>query len=95
MLVSHPVDDSEWPSELLQLRDRFAEKYDAQIAELKIEHENEIVELKEEHLKKLNNTLERVRRRSLKDEESSWAQETDVIKERYLDFNLFNAQMLF
>ncbi|XP_076270535.1 uncharacterized protein LOC143202700 isoform X3 [Rhynchophorus ferrugineus] len=79
-LVSNSTEEEEWPSELLQLRDKFVEKYETEIENLKIEHENEIVKLKEEHLKILNGALERARRRSLRDEEGK--SETDLIRER-------------
>lgn len=82
MLVSNPINEDEWPSELIQLRDRFTEKYETQLSEIKLQHEKEIAELKEEHLKKLNSALERARKRSSKDNESLDTTELEIIKER-------------
>lgn len=64
--------------ELLQLRDRFANKYEKLIEDLNRNHEDEINKLKEEHLKLLNNSLGRAKRKS---EEKL---DVDIIKERDL-----------
>lgn len=84
MLISSPlIDDAQWPPELLQIKNKFAEKYDAEIADIKKKHEEEIAELKENHLRNLNGALDRARRRSLKDDEkNSGENEADVLKER-------------
>ncbi|XP_030751546.1 interaptin-like [Sitophilus oryzae] len=82
-LVSNAADEEEWPSELLQLRDRFVEKYELEIRILKEEHQKEIASLKEEHLKLLNGAIERARRRSLKDEDTISKSDTALLKERY------------
>lgn len=81
-LASSEADDEEWPSELLQLRDRFTDKYEMDIRNLKEEHEAEVVKLKEEHLKILNGALERARRRSLRDGDSLSKGEIELLKER-------------
>lgn len=74
--------DSEWPAELLQIRNRFTERYDHQIEEMKNQHAREIVQLKEEHFKVLNGALERARRRSLKDGDSFTDKDLEIIKDR-------------
>lgn len=92
MLVSNPhVDDAHLPSELVQLRNKFAQKYDAEMADLKKQHEQEISVLKEDHLRKLNNAVDRARRRSIKESENAslepeqqQQQEEDAVKERYI-----------
>ncbi|CAH0564692.1 unnamed protein product [Brassicogethes aeneus] len=81
-LVADESDDDEWPSELLQLRDRFADKYERQILETRLRHEEEMAALKEEHLKALNGALERARRRSLRDSDSLNKGEMELLKER-------------
>ncbi|XP_030754420.1 A-kinase anchor protein 9-like isoform X3 [Sitophilus oryzae] len=81
-LVSNAADEEEWPSELLQLRDRFVEKYESEIRILKEEHQKEIANLKGEHLKLLNGAIERARRRSLKDDDSISKSDTALLKER-------------
>ncbi|RZC43306.1 myosin-9-like, partial [Asbolus verrucosus] len=74
--------DEDWPEELLQLKARFAEKYQQEIAQLKDEHQDEIARLKEEHMKNLNGALERARRRSLRDADSLSKGEIELLKER-------------
>ncbi|KAJ8933982.1 hypothetical protein NQ314_013662 [Rhamnusium bicolor] len=63
-LAANEADDEEWPSELLQLRDRFTDKYENKIQQLEDGHQKEIEKLKEEHMKILNGALERARRRN-------------------------------
>ncbi|XP_050311521.1 centrosomal protein of 290 kDa-like isoform X2 [Anthonomus grandis grandis] len=82
-LASSETDiDEDWPSELLQLRDKFADKYKKEIEELQEKHNNELTKLKDEHLKILNGALERARRRSLKDGDSLSKSEIEILKER-------------
>lgn len=71
-----------WPSDLVQLRDRFAEKYEEEIRQLKDEHKTEVERLKEEHLRILNGALERARRRSLREGDSIGKSEMDILRER-------------
>lgn len=71
--------DEEWPSELLQLRDRFTEKYEQQIEGLKKQHHDEIEKMREEHLRVLNSALERAKRRSLRDSDKT---EIEILRER-------------
>lgn len=82
MLVENTAEDAVWPSELLQLRNRFTERYEKQIADLEEQHQEEITNLKEEHRKILNGALERARRRSLRDNDSLSQTDMDIIKER-------------
>lgn len=77
--MANESDEEEWPSELLQLRDRFTEKYEQEIQTLKKEHHDEIEKLKEEHLRVLNSALERARRRSLRDIDKT---EIEILRER-------------
>lgn len=79
-LVANESDEEEWPSELLQLRDRFTEKYEREIKKLKKQHHEETEKLKDEHLRVLNNALERARRRSLRDSDKT---EIEILRERY------------
>lgn len=79
MLVANTAEDAEWPEELLQLRDRFTEKYEMQIANIRQRHLEEISLLKEEHLKNLN----RARRRSSKDFESLNVTDENTLRERW------------
>lgn len=65
---------------MLKLRDRFAERYELQIAEMVEKHQEEVARLKEEHLKILNGALERARRRSLREDSLT---DADIIKDRY------------
>ncbi|XP_023019917.2 pericentrin-like protein isoform X8 [Leptinotarsa decemlineata] len=81
-LATSENDDEEWPSELLRLRDKFSHKYEAQMDNLKKEHQDEIETLKEEHLKALNGALERARRRSLRDTDSLSKGELEMLRER-------------
>ncbi|XP_049819038.1 centromere-associated protein E-like isoform X3 [Aethina tumida] len=81
-LVANEAEDEAWPSELLQLRDRFTDKYERQISQLRDEHESEVAKLKEEHLKQLNSALERARRRSLRDSDNLNKGELELLKER-------------
>lgn len=78
--MANESDEEDWPSELLQLRDRFTEKYEKEIQELKKQHHNEIEKLKDEHSRVLNNALERARRRSLRDSDKT---EIEILRERY------------
>ncbi|CAG9862887.1 unnamed protein product [Phyllotreta striolata] len=81
-LASNETSDDEWPTELLRLRDKFKEKYEAQMKTLIQDHKREIETLKDEHLKVLNGALERSRRRSLRDDDSISKVETQAIRER-------------
>ncbi|VEN34276.1 unnamed protein product [Callosobruchus maculatus] len=81
-LASSEFDTEEWPSELLQLRNKFAEKYEAQIEAMQLEHEEDIKRLKDEHVKVLNGALERARRRSLRDNESLTRSDLELLRER-------------
>ncbi|GJQ85469.1 hypothetical protein Trydic_g23892 [Trypoxylus dichotomus] len=74
--------DSEWPAELLQIRNRFTERYEKEIEEMKARHAQEIAQLKEEHFKVLNGALERARRRSLRDGECLTDKDVELIKDR-------------
>lgn len=78
-MAANESDDEEWPTELVTLRNRFSERYEAQIAELEEKHQEEIARLKEEHLKMLNGALERARKRSLREDSLS---EVEIIKDR-------------
>ncbi|XP_066145166.1 putative leucine-rich repeat-containing protein DDB_G0290503 isoform X1 [Euwallacea fornicatus] len=79
-LASNEADDEDWPSELLQLREKFTRKYDEEINNLREEHDKEITKLKDEHLKILNGALERARKR--RDGDSLSKAEMETIKER-------------
>lgn len=79
MLVANTAEDSEWPEELLQLRDRFTQKYETQIANIRQRHLEEMSSLKEEHLKNLN----RARRQSSKDSESVNVTDEHILRERW------------
>ncbi|CAH1116029.1 unnamed protein product [Phaedon cochleariae] len=81
-LASNEAEDEEWPSELLRLKDKFAEKYETEIQELKNSHQVEINQLKDEQMKILNGALERARRRSLRDNDSFSKGEIEILKER-------------
>ncbi|KAF5283599.1 hypothetical protein FQR65_LT13805 [Abscondita terminalis] len=81
MLVANTIEDDKWPTELLQIRNRFTEKYENQIQQLEKAHEEEIAKLKDEHYKILNGTIERARRRSLRDS-SLTENDSDLIQER-------------
>ncbi|KAG5898706.1 hypothetical protein JTB14_030655 [Gonioctena quinquepunctata] len=81
-LAANEADDEEWPSELLRLRDKFTDKYEAEMEVLRKEHREEIDRLKEEHLKVLNGALERARRRSLRDNDSLSKGELEILRER-------------
>ncbi|XP_018561840.1 centromere-associated protein E isoform X3 [Anoplophora glabripennis] len=81
-LASNEADDEEWPSELLQLRGRFTDKYENEIRQLKEEHRSEVEKLKDEHLRVLNGALERARRRSLRDNDSLSKGDLEILKER-------------
>ncbi|XP_972088.2 pericentrin isoform X2 [Tribolium castaneum] len=83
-LVASDSLDDDWPEELLQLKSRFADKYQTEIAALKQQHSEEIARLKDEHLKNLNAALERARRRSLRDADSLSKGELELLKERDL-----------
>lgn len=85
-LASNEADDEEWPSELLQLRDRFTDKYENEIRRLKEKHSVEVEKLKEEHLRVLNGALERARRRSLRDNDSLSKGDLEILKERLVPF---------
>ncbi|XP_031352709.1 A-kinase anchor protein 9-like isoform X3 [Photinus pyralis] len=78
-IAAGTCDDSEWPTELLQIRNKFVEKYEREINELKEQHEEEIAKLKEDHFKILNGTVERARRKSLRDASEN---EAEIIQER-------------
>lgn len=78
-MVATPVEDTEWPAELLQLKNKFTEKYENDIRALNEKHEEEVIKLKEEHRKNLTGTIARAKRRSIADESQS---DLDVIKER-------------
>lgn len=78
-MVANEHDEEEWPSELLQLRDRFTEKYEQDIRNLKKQHQDEVEKLKEEHLRVLNGALERAKRRSLRDSDKT---EIEILRER-------------
>nr|CAH7720570.1 unnamed protein product [Callosobruchus chinensis] len=82
LLASSEFDSEEWPSELLQLRNKFAEKYEAQIEAMQLKHEEDIKRLKDEHVKVLNGALERARRRSLRDNESLTRSDLELLRER-------------
>lgn len=62
----------------MQIRDRFAMKYEQMLDEANRGHEDEVNRLKEDHLRVLNGSIERAKRKS---EESF---DADVIKERDL-----------
>lgn len=81
LVASDSIDD-DWPEELLQLKARFAEKYQQEILRLGEAHLEEIARLKEEHVKTLNGALERARRRSLRDADSLSKGEIELLKER-------------
>lgn len=81
-MASSEADDEDWPSELLQLRDKFTLKYEAEIQDLRNQHESEVAKLKDEHLKMLNGALERARRRSLKEGDSLTKADVELLKER-------------
>ncbi|XP_057661015.1 cytadherence high molecular weight protein 2-like isoform X1 [Diorhabda carinulata] len=66
-LAASEIDDEEWPTELLKLRNRFKEKYEIEIEDLKRRHQLEIEKLRQENLKVI---LESTRRRSSKEGES-------------------------
>ncbi|KAK5641438.1 hypothetical protein RI129_009985 [Pyrocoelia pectoralis] len=79
MLAASTSDDTEWPTELLQIRNKFAEKYEREIDQLKQQHHDEVAKLKEEHFKILAGTVERARRKSLKDTTEN---EAEIVEER-------------
>ncbi|KAF5306240.1 hypothetical protein FQA39_LY08938 [Lamprigera yunnana] len=81
MLVGNTIEDADWPSELLQIRNRFTEKYEKEIAQLKSDHESEVTKLKDEHFKILNGTVERAKRRNSK-EITVLDSESDILRER-------------
>ncbi|CAH1963292.1 unnamed protein product [Acanthoscelides obtectus] len=81
-LASSEYYDEEWPTELLQLRNKFTEKYEAQIAAMQLEHEEDIKRLRDEHVKVLNGALERARRRSLRDIDSLTKGDLELLRER-------------
>ncbi|KAJ8981747.1 hypothetical protein NQ317_004927 [Molorchus minor] len=81
-LAANDSDDEEWPFELLQLRDRFTDKYENEIRQMRDDHQNEIERLKEEHIKILNGALDRARRRSLRDSDSLNKGDLEILKER-------------
>lgn len=88
MIASNSVEDARWPPELLQLKERFTDKYEKEIDELKKRHADEIAELKEDNLKKLN-TFEKARRRSSKDDEIDVINDNNaIVKERFASFFL-------
>ncbi|KAK4873718.1 hypothetical protein RN001_013078 [Aquatica leii] len=80
MLVANTVEDAEWPTELLQIRHRFTERYEKQIAQLEKDHQDEIARLKDEHFKKLNGAVERARKKNLSENESEVIQERDNLR---------------
>lgn len=67
---------------MLQLKARFAEKYQQEINRLNEEHSQEISRLKDEHARSLNAAVERARRRSLRDADSLSKGEIELLKER-------------
>jgi chromosome segregation ATPase len=81
-LVASDTIDDDWPEELLQLKARFADKYQQEVVRLNEQHLEEIARLKEEHVKTLNWALERARRRSLRDADSLSKGELELLKER-------------
>ncbi|KAJ3623780.1 hypothetical protein MTP99_017443 [Tenebrio molitor] len=81
-LVASDTIDDDWPEELLQLKARFADKYQQEVVRLNEQHLEEIARLKEEHVKTLNGALERARRRSLRDADSLSKGELELLKER-------------
>lgn len=83
-LAASESDDEEWPSELLQLKSRFTERYEAQIVEMEEKHQEDVARLKEEHLKILNGALERARRRSLREDSLS---DVEIIKDRFVFYS--------
>lgn len=50
---------------------------------MKVEHDREIAQLKEEHYKVLNGALERARRRSLREGDK----DVEILKDRYVQSN--------
>ncbi|XP_066145170.1 putative leucine-rich repeat-containing protein DDB_G0290503 isoform X5 [Euwallacea fornicatus] len=91
-LASNEADDEDWPSELLQLREKFTRKYDEEINNLREEHDKEITKLKDEHLKILNGALERARKR--RDGDSLSKAEMETIKESLKDSILDSNEVI-
>lgn len=75
----------------MMVRNKFANKYETQISELKDNHEKQISELKEDYMRK----LDRARRRSLKEDEKNVGEDDEYLKERSnLTSFLFNNLVL-
>ncbi|XP_045478324.1 A-kinase anchor protein 9-like isoform X2 [Harmonia axyridis] len=81
-LAENEGSEEEWPQELLTLKERFTRKFEKRMAEMEEDHQNEMVRMKEEHMRSLNGALERARRRSLIDGDGLPLPDGKLIEER-------------